>query len=453
MVLLVLTLIVVMTQGLPVTAQESHPIRLALTQRQAEHTAAHDADVATAWFDLSLKLVRETPGFSPPVAARAFGYLGVALYETVRPGMPGYHSLAGQLNELDQLPRTYRWARYHWPAAANTALASTMRMLFPTASAENLAAIDALEAEFEARYRAEATPIVYRRSVAWGQTMADAIYAWSLSDGGHEGYLHNFPGDYKAPVGVGLWEPTPPKYLTPMQPYWGDNRPFVLADGDACPIAPPPVYSKATGSLFYAEAMEVYAAVKATDPEHVAIATFWADDPGKTATPPGHWVSILNQVIEQEDAGLAQASEGYAKLGIALADAFITCWHTKFEYNVVRPITYIQQVIDPSWNMPQVNDPVTTPPFPEYPSGHSVQSGAAAAVLTDLFGADYAFTDETHMSLGLAARTYDSFHAAAAEAAISRLYGGIHYRAAIENGLVQGDCVAEQVLSLRFGPS
>lgn len=410
------------------------------------------AEIAIAWFELSLELVTETPGFSPPVASRAFGYLGVTLYETVQPGMESYRSLAGQLNQLYRLPRTYDWAEYHWPTAANAALASVMRMLFPTAAEKHQQAIDALEQRFAERYQAEVEAATYRRSVAWGLTMADAIYTWSLGDGGHEGYLHNFTDDYVAPVGEGLWVPTPPKYSAALLPYWGKNRPFALVSGDAaCPSALPPAYSEAENSTFYAQAREVYETVRAADPTEIEIARFWADDPGKTATPPGHWISILNQVLEQEGATLALASESYAKVGIALADSFITCWQTKYLYNVPRPITYIQKVIDPTWNTPIVVDPVITPPFPEYTSGHSVQSGAAATVLADLFGATYAFTDHTHTRLGFASRTYASFQEAAQEAAISRLFGGIHYRAAIENGLAQGECVGRRVLALRFG--
>jgi hypothetical protein len=415
-------------------------------------TADYEADVAQAWFDLSLQLVQETPGFTPPVASRAFGYLGVTLYESVRPGMFRYRSLAGQLNELWDMPTVQWFTRYHWPTAANSAMASLLRRLFPTATPENLAAIDALEEQFAEAYMATVDTVTFRRSVAWGEAVADAVYAWSLTDGGHEGYARNFPTDFVPPVGEGLWVPTPPNYQSALQPYWGDNRPFMLRDPYECPIAPPTPYSEDPTSAFYAEAREVYDTVLNGNVEQATIAGFWADDPGRTSTPPGHWVSILNQVLAKEEASLAVASESYAKVGIALADAFITCWHTKYVYNLVRPLTYIQAVIDPTWNTPAVTDPVLTPPFPEYPSGHSVQSGAAAAVLSNLFGIDYAFTDHTHDALGMTPRSFASFDEAADEAAISRLYGGIHYRPAIENGVAQGRCVGERVLELRFGP-
>lgn len=410
----------------------------------------YQSDLAVAWFDLTLKLVRETPGFSPPVASRALGYLGVALYETVRPGMPGYQSLTGQLNGLDRLPKVAVLARYHWPSAANAALAALVRQLFPTAAPENLALIDTLEAKYAADFRTYVDGETYWRSVVWGRSMADAIFTWSKDDGGHEGYAKNFPDGFVAPVGQGLWISTPPNYQGALQPYWGANRPFVLSSGGECPAMPPYAYSETTNSRFYYEALEVYLVGMNRTQEQTDIALFWSDDAGRTATPPGHWVSILNQVLLNEDASLDVAAEAYAKLGIAVADAFITCWHTKFQYNVVRPISYIQAFIDPTWDTPDITDPVMTPPFPEYTSGHSVQSGAAALVLTSLFGDSYNFTDNTHAALGLAPRTYPSFQAAAEEAAISRLYGGIHYRAAIEQGLIQGQCVGERVLSLHF---
>ena len=418
--------------------------------RLAPSTNAYGAATAVRWYELSLTLVRETPGFTPPVASRAFGYMGVALYETVQPGLPGHRSLRGQLNELEIVPRVSWWAAYHWPSAANAALASLLRQLFPTASPANLSAIDALEEELAGGFLAEVDVATHRRSAAFGRAMADAIFAWSLTDGGHEGYARNFPDDYVPPVGPGLWVSTPPTYAKALQPYWGENRPFVLPDANSCPAPPPPAYSEDVNSPFYLEALEVYQVGLTRTAEQTAIAKFWSDDPGQTATPAGHWIAILNQTLTQQDADLGLAAEAYAKLGIAVADAFITCWHTKFDYDLLRPITYIQTVIDPNWNNPSITDPVNTPPFPEYPSGHSVQSGAAATVLTSLFGADYAFTDDSRADQGLPARTFASFHAAADEAAISRLYGGIHYRAAIENGLAQGHCVGERVLALRF---
>jgi membrane-associated phospholipid phosphatase len=410
----------------------------------------YDSRVATAWFNLSLKLVQETPGYTPPVAARAFGYMGVTLYEAVRPGSLGARSLAGQLNGLEQLPRPRLLAELHWALAANSAMATMSRHLFPTTTPENLAAITELEAAFATQFAGEVDEATFTHSVAWGATLANAIFDWSQADGGHEGYARNFPEEYVPPVGAGMWVRTSANQPQPLQPQWGNNRPFVLASGDECPAPPPPAYSEDPRSQFYLEAWEVYQIGLNLSSEQRLIAHFWSDDPAITATPPGHWVAILGQVLAQEKSTLDTAAEAYAKLGIAVADAFITCWRTKYIYNLLRPITYIQQVIDPNWNRGAIIDPVSTPPFPEYTSGHSVQSSAAATVLSGIFGNEYAFIDATHIGRGLAPRHYHSFAAAAHEAALSRLYGGIHYRSAIEVGVEQGACIGQRVLQLKF---
>lgn len=188
---------------------------------------------------------------------------------------------------------------------------------------------------------------------------------------------------------------------------------------------------------------------KTLTPEKRTVALYWADQPAQTTTPPGHWTAILTGLLEGGGYGLDRAAEAYAKLGVALADSFIVCWRDKYHYNVPRPITYIQKVIDPTWNTPNLTDPVPTPPFPEYPSGHSVQSAAAATVLRTVFS-DVPFTDHTQDALGFEPRPFPSFWAAAEEAAVSRLYGGIHFRAAAEQGLEQGRCVGERVNALRF---
>ncbi len=180
---------------------------LGLGSRQPLPASRFGSEVATAWFDLSLDLVRGTPGFSPPVASRAFGYAGVTLYEALVPGMPGSRSLAGQLNDLGPAPGPADPA-YHWPTVANATLASILRSLFPTATSQNKAAVDALEESFAQGFRTTAPPGIFRRSVDRGRSVAAHIFEWSKLDGGHEGYLHNFPA-FTPPVGPGLWVPTP----------------------------------------------------------------------------------------------------------------------------------------------------------------------------------------------------------------------------------------------------
>jgi hypothetical protein len=398
-----------------------------------------NAEVPVAWFDLAYNLIRDE-GLSPPVAARVFGYLGVALYEAVVPGMPAYQSLAGQLNGLEVLPRPSSQA-HHWPTVANSALATTLYALLPAASSAPQTSIRALESQFVEQFQPTLPPEIFQSSVEWGQSVSQAIQRWEEDDESMDSPIC----PYIPPIGSGMWVPTPPGNKPPLLPCWGQIRPFVLADGSECVSGPPLTYSEDPESGFYQDAWEVYTTVNHLTPEQLAIAQFWADDPGRTGTPPGHSISILNQIIRQHGSSLETAAEAYARMGIALADSFIACWWTKYQYNLLRPITYIHTVLgDTGWSTP-----INTPPFPEYTSGHSVQSAAAAQVLTDIFGAQ-PFTDHTREALGYAPRTFPSFYAFAEEAAISRLYGGIHYRTAIERGLVQGKCIGSIVNDLRF---
>jgi hypothetical protein len=410
--------------------------RPAYAARRFPGAGEFDATVPTAWFDLALELVERTAGYSPPVASRALGYAGVTLYEALVPGMDGYRSL------LPDMPAAGRNAAYDWSLVANAALAEILRSLFPTAPAAQQLALAGLEARLGAE--PGLSPGVHARSQQRGRDVAAAVFAYSSRDGGHEGYLHNFP-PYDAPVGPGYWVPTPPGFLPGLQPFWGSNRTLGVVDAAACPPDGHPFFSEDTSSAFYAEAIEVYEAVNGLTPEQEQIARFWSDDPGTTSTPPGHSISITTQVLRLEGASLASAAEAYARVGVAVCDAFICCWHQKYVDNLLRPVTYLQSLVDPEW-LPLL----ITPPFPEYPSGHSVQSGAAFQVLTELFGDGYSFTDHTHDHRGLAARSFGSFLEAGREAAISRLFGGIHYRSAIDHGIDQGICIGETVAALRL---
>jgi hypothetical protein len=174
------------------------------------------------------------------------------------------------------------------------------------------------------------------------------------------------------------------------------------------------------------------------------VALYWADDPGKTPTPAGHWAWILTDLLRERKADLATAAERYARLGSAMSDAFVATWRVKYQINLLRPVTFIQLAFDANWVPPLME----TPAFPEYPSGHSVQSGAAAAVLEAFYGRDTTFEDRTHNDRGRGPKRFRSFRAAADEAALSRLYAGIHYRSAIEHGTTQGRCIGAQALTL-----
>ena len=426
---------------------------VAQTPASVKPADAYSHAVVTEWMSLALSITQQTPGFSPPVAARALGYLGLTAYESIVAGMPGYTTLAGQLNELSSLPLTQPDEPLHWPTVANASMATMTRMMFSNATAENKGRIDQLERSLPLKYGQDFdpstyTPEVINRSDSYGKLMAMAIMTWARTDGGHEawGPLRRNRANYVPPSGAGRWTATPPAFAKPLLPYWGENRPFVLKSVKDCPAPPPPEFSEETNSAFYKSAQEVYKISQAATQEQRQFALYWTDDPGKTPTPAGHWAFIANDLLKARKANLADAAQTLARLNIAMADAFIAGWATKYSVNLLRPVTYVQGSFDSNW----VPSLMTTPPFPEYPSGHSVQSSAAAGVLNQIFGANTAFTDNTHNDRGWGPRTFTSFNAAANEAAVSRLYAGIHYRFGVEGGQVQGKCVAAKVLALKF---
>lgn len=416
-------------------------------------TTAFSSGVVYDWFYLSFQLIQQTPGFSPPVAARALGYLGLALYESVVPGMPGYQSLAGQLNDLSSFPWAQPNEPLHWPTVANASMATMTRMMFSNASAENKARIDLLERSLPLKYPQDFDPNtvtadITNRSETFGKLMAMAIMTWARTDGGHEawGPIRRSQENYVPPSGPGKWSATPPAFAVPLLPYWGRNRPFVLSSGSDCLAPPPPSYSEEVNSDFYKNGIEVYRISNAATQEQRQFALYWADDAGKTPSPAGHWAYLTNDLLRSQKANLGTAAITFARLNMAMSDSFIAAWNTKYSLNVIRPVTYVQLVIDSNW----VPTLIPTPPFPDYPSGHSVQSSAASEVLGSLFGANTPFVDNTHNDRGWGPRTFKNFKVAADEAAISRLYAGIHYRFASDGGKPQGQCVAQKVMALQF---
>jgi membrane-associated phospholipid phosphatase len=216
-----------------------------------------------------------------------------------------------------------------------------------------------------------------------------------------------------------------------------------MRSGQSCPVLPHTPYSEDPNSAFFADAMQVYTVSKTLTDEQKLIARFWSDDPMMSPTPPGHWISIALQIIDRDAIDGLRSTDLLARLGIALADSFIGNWADKYKYDLLRPVTYINRHIDPAWQPLLI-----TPPFPEHPSGHSTQSGAAAAALTAFFGEGFAFSDNTHEADGMPTRHYPDFWAAAEEAAISRLYGGIHFAPANQLGLEQGRCIGAHAAAL-----
>jgi hypothetical protein len=409
----------------------------------------YSADVAIQWASLQLKITKSTAGFSPTVAARAYGYAGIAMYEAIVAGMTDHKSLAGQLQGLTTLPLPEANQTYNWALSANAAQASILRKLYLTTSDANKALIDSLEKALNAQFKELDDP-VNQRSIAFGQKIADELFEWSKTDGGHEGYSRNFPASFVVPTGPGLWQPTENGLKIPMQPYWGQNRTFVKANNEL-PMPKPLPYSTDVKSPIFAQYLDVYAKSKNLTQTEKEIAVWWADNPTDTFTPPGHSYSIASIAVKLAKANLAKAAETFARTGIAVSDAFVLCWRCKFVYNNLRPYTYVRLTIDPKW-IPFW----PAPPFPGYPSGHATQSSSAATVLTDLYGDNFAFTDDSHVGRGkdvsrnveFKPRSFKSFVESAQESADSRFYGNIHTRQDNETGLAEGKKIGANINAL-----
>ena len=411
------------------------------------HAAAPEAVLST-WYNVLLNLVRHTATYSPPVASRAFAYVGITAYEATASGNDKLQSLAGQLNGLKALPQREKGKTYDEAVLLNSALDAAMHDFFGNTGPTGQHVMAALSTKQKAETAQGVAPDIAARSARFGVTLEKAIHAWSKTDGGAVVENLGFPKVYEVSKLPGHWVPTNQYQIQqhPLLPDWGKNRTFAMPQGATCGLPAPPTYSENDKtSEFYKQAKEVYDTKNNLSDEQKTIARFWSDDPGLSWTPPGHWGGIVMDIMKRDKLPAAKASEALAKVGIAIADGFIGCWHEKYKYDYIRPVTVIKKQIDPKWETLLI-----TPPFPEFPSGHSTQSGAAAEALTAMFGDNFAFDDDTHERDGLGVRHFKSFWDAANEAVISRMYGGIHFRAAIELGLDQGKCIGKYAAAMKM---
>ncbi|WP_210521824.1 vanadium-dependent haloperoxidase [Hymenobacter terricola] len=394
------------------------------TTSPSPNAPVYSGDVVTSWLTLQLKLALAAPG-GPVAAPRRYAYTSIALYEAVVPGLAGYQSIAPQLNGLAALPAVGPQLAYYWPACANAAAAAMSRDFYPTASAASKATIDSLEAVTTASYKDQPADVL-ARSAAFGQQVAAAVSAWARTDGSDDAT------PYTPPVGAGLWVPTAPAFAPATAPNWGRCRPLVLNSDAGADQGPPTPYSTNPASAYYAQAQEVYNIGQGLTAEQRTIAVFWATN---------SWHNVLRQVLATQKPSLDAAAVAFAQVSIAMSDAQVSLYKSKYLYNAVRPITYIRTVMgQPGWNTL-----IPTPAHPEYPAGHSVTSGAAAEALTLVFGPNYQYTDKPYNIAGVVPRPYNSFDEAATEAGTSRVYGGMHYRKTTEVSLLQGKTIARNI--------
>jgi len=376
------------------------------------------------WNDAALAAIRaaKTP---PPVAARNLAIIHVAVYDAVVAADGGYSPFYFNAPAQRGADST---------AAASAAAHRALVELYPR-RVEDLD--DALD---DTLGRIPEGP-AKSRGIALGLSVAERVLKWRSGDG------RVSRSNYTPRNESGRWRPTPPDHREPLLPGWGSVSCFAVADVSKFrPPGPPPLDSD--------EYVDSYRTVKALGGlasrertrEQTEIARFWADGEG-TVTPPGHWNQIARSVAAKRKMTLVESARLYAILNVAMADSAMICWDCKYRFDLWRPVTAIRAA-DPTWT-----PLLPTPPFPAYTSGHSSFSGAVAAALAAVFGTDDVKFSTTSDGLPGVTRSFDSFSAAAKEAGMSRIYGGIHWDFDNTDGLKCGREVGEYVAKNFFDPA
>ena len=408
-----------------------------LSHGHLQQTKTYSSEVAYKWMDMQFHLMYTNPTPLPGApSVRLWTYPAIALYESVVPGMPAYQSLSGQLTDLPAMPSTLNGTAYSWPICANSALATTIRHLFPNTTNANKTAIDSLENALNEKYKMQTDNEEFQRSVDFGKAVGEVIFTWSTTDGSA-----NANAPYTPPVGPGLWVPTPPAFAKAATPYWGDNRLMVSTSLDGPAPQAPPVYSTDPNSDYYKMMKEVYDASLTLTNDQKAVAYFWSVKPGFPGAGSGPYLSLLEQILVHENPQLDFTAYVWAKVSIAMNDAAIGCFKVKFQYNQQRPVTFARTVLGEATWTPIV----VTPPFPDFLSAHSSLAGSFAEILEGFFGTNYNFTDHTFDFQGQSSRFYSSFDALIQDISDARFYGGIHSRFSCSEGAKLGRKVAQNV--------
>ena len=390
-----------------------------------------------------------TDNFSPIVSSRIYVYPNIAFYECIRNDDPELSSLAGKLNGLNKLPAPPANGKIDNFIAACISFSHVAQTLVGSEYK-----FSDWRKTFADSLFLHTDSVIAQKSILFGRTIADSIIAWTKRDN----YLKSRGlTRYVYSTAPGAWQPTPLDYAQALEPYWNIIRPMTLKSASQFSPKEKLVYSKSKTSMFYKTVMETYNIGKNLDTAQKATALYWDDNPNVSVnighlnyfihkvSPGGHWVLIGQQACIQKNIPVTKAAQVYALTTIALFDAFISCWDEKFKGNLIRPITIINRLIDKNWT-PYIQ----TPPFPEFTSGHSVVSDAAAVVLTGLLGENFEFTDEIEIQFGNNARHFKSFLDAAYESTWSRVYGGIHYPETARISIIQGKEIGAHVLKILF---
>lgn len=379
--------------------------------------------------------------FSPPVASRIYVYPHIGAYEVLRQQSQGsFPSFANQLKGLKPIPKADKQVKLPL-AAAISFLEIGKRLVYSQ---------DSLNKQLQIIEKKHVKQDYYISTKKYAEQITNHIMQWSAQD--NYAALRSYD-QHTLGEAPSAWVPTPPDYKEALEPGWKTMRCLVLEKADQFPVGSPTNYDLSTDSKFYTELKQVYEAVNQLSEEQLAIAKFWDCNPlvsvhhghvvynDKKLTPGGHWMNIAQIACQQQNLSPLESSYAHSLVAVGIFDAFISCWHEKYRSDFIRPVTLINREIDPNWN------PVLqTPNFPEHTSGHSVVSASASTILSHLLGESFSYTDDSEVPYGMPARSYSSFKQAAEEAAISRMYGGIHFMPSIVEGKKQGRQVGQWIL-------
>ena len=413
-------------------------------------------DIVWEWSEVYLTIERDLPGFRPAPTCRALAYINMGAFETVIPGMEKYRSLSNVIDGFPVTTLTDAPTQINWPIALNAYYARALTFFLYNANQDQLFQIQKTEATQLDKLSQNVPQGLVEASIRWGQKVANTMISYSETDveGANQVRIGR-PSDYFPPVGEGLWTPTLPDLSSALFPYWGKVRVFAANQSDLLSLPPSYAYSTDPSSDWYKENLEVADAVNNMTDENRWIAEFWSDDlTGLTFSPPARIIAIANQVIKLEDLNLEETLHMYCKLGIALNDASVGAWKSKYVYNTERPETFIRKYIDPDFKPilgEAVGTPGLTPSFPGYPSGHSTFAGVCWRLFENFFGAQYEFTDHCHFGRTEFAgypRTYSTWKELADEDAYSRIPLGVHIRMDCSEGLRLGNVIAVKALDL-----
>jgi hypothetical protein len=383
---------------------------------------------------------------NPPLAARFFAYTCLSGYEVMSQGDAKLKSMHGVLNGYPEIKTPAIVEPFSYQLAALLAMMETAKKMQPSGQLMN-----GVEEKFiDSCRRAGFDDELIDNSRNYAVDISGQILAYAKADRYNK---ISTLSRYTPLTGKGYWYPTPPGFLPAVEPYFNKVRSFTLDSSAQFKPLPPIAFSADSHSPFYAIAASVFREGNESKGDHRLIAAFWDCNPFaiqdgghlqygfKKISPGAHWLGITGVACLKANKDFEETIRIYTAMSVTLTDAFICCWDEKYRSNRIRPETVIRKFINPQWT-----PLLQTPPFPEYPSGHSVISTASAIILTHYFGENFVYKDSVEVSYGLPSRTFRSFNEAAAEAAISRFYGGIHFTDAITNGQDQGKNVGEWVL-------